>query len=90
MAKLQNVTNAELADAVGRLSDLDDDLMDISDRISKLRCDDLTSAVETAKMLAFIAGHISELSGRVLSKVAIQERDAEYKELLARRDALGN
>lgn len=76
-----NVTDAELAEAVQAFSDASDTLASISDRIGRMKCDDLSDIWEAMASLNASAREGSVLIGKLLMWQATQEQRAELTRL---------
>lgn len=88
MPKMQNVTEAEIEAVIRAMDDSLQDMHDISNRLEKGYCDDLTKPVEHAKNFALIARAASDLVVRIIGKRAMQEQSAELERTLAERARL--
>ena len=88
MAKLKNVTEAEILAARDAIYEVLDPVNDLRHRLEKGYCDDLQSPVEFARSFAIMARACSDVVVHLLAKSGMQEQKAEMDALMAERQRL--
>lgn len=82
MARLKNVTQAEIIDVAG--NPLIDDIRDLSNRIEKGYCDTISSPVDKAASILALSRSAADLAAMILMKARMQEQAAEIEDLMKR------
>lgn len=88
MAKLKNVTEAEIKGVIDATDTSLQDMHDIIHRMQTGYCDQITNPAQLAKNYAVLAQATAEMAKLILVKLAMQEQKAELEVLLKERAAL--
>lgn len=87
MAKLKNVTEAEISALTERAEILLASLHDVTNRIEKSYCDDLQNPVSAARTFAVVSRAAADLTVHLLARNAMQEQKRDIERMLKERDS---
>ena len=87
MPKLQNVTDAELQEAMDKADDLIADLQDLSNRIEKGYADKIGTPMRYGSTMRVLAMSALDAQGKIFMHTAMEEQKAELQRLMEQRAA---